>query len=90
MLLSGGEAPPSLYIVNASVHIIMAWNLLSHARNISISIVIHEPVASQHMSIQMGEATPFILAMQGCPTRLSRKSTSTINFASSPLLSQLL
>ena len=52
----------------------MALSLLSHARDISISTVTHEPVALQQKSIQVGEASPFILAMQGCPTRLSRES----------------
>lgn len=52
----------------------MALSLLSHARDTSISTVIHEPVALQQRSIQMGEASPFILAMQGCPTGLSKES----------------
>lgn len=48
------------------------------------------PLHLSNRSIQMGEALLFILTMQGCPTRLSRKSTSTINFASSRALSQIL
>ena len=52
----------------------MPLSLLSHARDISISTIIHEPVALEQKSVQMGEASPFILAMQGCPTRLSMES----------------
>ncbi len=75
----GADTPPSLYVVNASVDIIMALSLLSHVREISISIVVHEPVASQHMSIQMGEASPLYLqckdAQLGCPGRARPPST---------------
>ena len=57
----------------------MALSLLSHAREISISIMVHEPVASQHMGIQMGEASPLYLqckdAQLGCPGRALPPST---------------
>lgn len=52
----------------------MALSLLSHARDFSILMIIHEPIALQQKGIPVGEASPFILAMQGCPTRLSRES----------------
>ena len=75
----GADTPQSLYTVDASVDIIIALSLLSHARQNNLSIMVHEPVASQHMSIQGERLRRLYLqckdAQLGCSGRAHPPST---------------